>query len=31
MLIDGQGNLSDWPAGFFDQAEKDLATLAGWN
>ncbi|RKR43616.1 DUF3696 domain-containing protein [Paraburkholderia sp. BL17N1] len=29
-LLDRQGNVSDWPTGFFDQAEKDLAALAGW-
>ncbi|WP_081081576.1 AAA family ATPase [Burkholderia stagnalis] len=29
-LLDNQGNVSNWPSGFFDQAEKDLATLAGW-
>lgn len=29
-LIDLQGNLSEWPDGFFDQSEKDLARLAGW-
>ncbi len=29
-LIDSQGNLSEWPDGFFDQAENDLARLAGW-
>ncbi len=29
-LIDRFGNLSEWPAGFFDQSEKDLAKLAGW-
>jgi len=28
--IDKNGNLSEWPGGFFDQAEKDLAALAGW-
>jgi predicted ATPase len=28
--IDPQGNVSNWPSGFFDQAEKDLAALAGW-
>jgi predicted ATPase len=28
--VDAQGNLSEYPMGFFDQAEKDLATLAGW-
>ncbi|MBW2663221.1 MAG: DUF3696 domain-containing protein, partial [Deltaproteobacteria bacterium] len=27
---DSQGNLSEWPEGFFDQSEKDLARLAGW-
>jgi len=29
-LVDSQGNLSEWPEGFFDQSEKDLARLAGW-
>lgn len=29
-LIDSQGNLSEWPEGFFDQSEKDLARLVGW-
>lgn len=28
--IDSEGNVTDWPGGFFDQAEKDLAALAGW-
>jgi predicted ATPase len=28
--IDTQGNLSEWPDGFFDQSDKDLARLAGW-
>ncbi len=28
--IDVNGNLSEWPIGFFDQAERDLAVLAGW-
>ena len=28
--MDVQGNLSEWPVGFFDQSEKDLAILAGW-
>lgn len=27
--ISSNGNLSDWPEGFFDQAEKDLTELAG--
>ena len=29
-MIDKSGNLSEWPEGFFDQSEKDLARLAGW-
>jgi predicted ATPase len=28
--INTDGQLSDWPEGFFDQFEKDLAQLAGW-
>ncbi len=28
--IDGHGGVSEWPEGFFDQAENDLASLAGW-
>lgn len=28
--IDANGGLSEWPLGFFDQAERDLAALAGW-
>lgn len=28
--IDAAGNLSEWPEGFFDQSEQDLARLAGW-
>ena len=28
--VDQQGNLSEWPDGFFDQSEKDLSRLAGW-
>lgn len=30
IRIDSDGNLSEWPGGFFDQSEKDLAALAGW-
>lgn len=30
VRIDSTGNLSEWPGGFFDQSEKDLAALAGW-
>ena len=29
-LIDDQGNLDDWPEGFFDQFDKDLGYFAGW-
>lgn len=28
--IDKDGNLSEWPEGFFDQSDKDMAALAGW-
>ncbi len=28
--MDANGGFSEWPQGFFDQAEQDLATLAGW-
>lgn len=28
--VDREGNLSEWPEGFFDQSENDLAKLAGW-
>ena len=31
LSIDRTGAISDWPAGFFDQSEHDLSTLAGWN
>jgi predicted ATPase len=31
LLVDKNGNLDHWPAGFFDQSEKDLANLAGWD
>jgi len=30
VSVDEKGNLSHWPEGFFDQSEKDLASLAGW-
>ena len=29
--IDRSGNFSEWPGGFFDQSEKDLSSLAGWD
>ena len=28
--IDADGRISEWPDGFFDQAEKDLSQLANW-
>jgi predicted ATPase len=31
LSVDKNGNVSDWPEGFFDQSEKDLSTLAGWS
>jgi len=31
LHIDKLGNLSEWPDGFFDQSEKDITTLAGWD
>ena len=30
LAMDGNGAVSDWPEGFFDQAENDLAILSGW-
>lgn len=30
LALDKNGAVSDWPAGFFDQAENDLAILSGW-
>jgi predicted ATPase len=29
--IDAEGTISEWPSGFFDQTEKDLASLSGWD
>ncbi len=29
-LMEREGNLSEWPEGFFDQSEKDLSRLVGW-
>jgi predicted ATPase len=29
-FVDENGNLSEWPEGFFDQAEKDMSELVGW-
>ena len=30
LAVDRTGAVSDWPEGFFDQAENDLAILSGW-
>ncbi len=30
LSVDKNGTVSDWPPGFFDQSEMDLANLAGW-
>jgi len=30
LALDRNGTVSNWPEGFFDQSEKDLANLAGW-
>ena len=30
LAIDGNGAVSDWPEGFFEQGENDLARLSGW-
>lgn len=29
--IDADGNIADWPAGFFDQFDHDMSYLAGWS
>lgn len=31
MSVDRNGAIDHWPPGFFDQAEQDLAVLAGWD
>ena len=31
MSLDRNGAIDHWPEGFFDQAEQDLAVLAGWD
>lgn len=31
LAIDRNGAVSDWPEGFFDQGENDLAALSGWS
>lgn len=30
-VISGGGEIYEWPEGFFDQGEKDLSKLAGWD
>ena len=29
--LDSDGNIDDWPDGFFDQFDKDMNNLAGWS
>lgn len=29
--VDARGEIYEWPDGFFDQGEKDLSKLAGWD
>jgi len=29
--IDDKGRINEWPDGFFDQGDKDVAQLAGWS
>ena len=31
LTIDGNGSIDSWPDGFFDQFDKDMNDLAGWN
>jgi predicted ATPase len=31
LRVDSESNIDAWPSGFFDQAEHDLAKLAGWD
>jgi CRISPR-associated Cas5-like protein len=30
LRVDGDGRIHRWPEGFFDQSEKDMARLSGW-
>ncbi len=30
-LLDSDGNIDDWPDGFFDQFDKDMNDFAGWS
>ncbi len=29
--LDSEGRIDEWPEGFFDQLERDLSRLAGWD
>ena len=29
--LDSEGNIDDWPDGFFDQFDKDMSYFAGWS
>ena len=29
--LDSEGNIDDWPDGFFDQFDKDMNYFAGWS
>ena len=31
LRIDGQGRIDEWPDGFFDQGDKDVSRLVGWD
>lgn len=31
LAVDRNGNLDDWPSGFFDQFDKDMFYFAGWS
>ncbi|MNU83748.1 hypothetical protein D3C71_734550 [compost metagenome] len=31
LHIDKEGRVNNWPDGFFDQAEKDMGRLSGWD
>jgi len=30
LSVDREGHITNWPEGFFDQSERDLARLSGW-
>ena len=31
LSVSKNGDISEWPEGFFDQSERDLAEIAGWS